>query len=225
LYHRERTGQGQRVETNILNAGMMLASDVVTGDGPLPSRAHCDRLQRGLDPLYRFYETASGWLCVVAATDGEWEALARGLGRPELCDDPRFTNRGARRANRAALEGELEAVFASKAADDWFEVLDPLGVPCEIVVESPAEAGSSGGSAPPWFGDPDALANRWLVTNPHPIWGRLEQPGGLVELSGSASTPPGPPPIIGVHTREVLLELGFDPAEVEAFHAQGVVAW
>lgn len=225
LYHRERTGEGQRVETNILNAGFMLASDVVTGGEAIPPRAHSDRLQRGLDPLYRFYETASGWLCVVAASEGEWQALAQGLGRPELCDDPRFADRAQRRAHAAALAAELEATLASKSAEDWFTALDGLGVPCEIVAVSPLDAASSGGSTPAWFADPDALANRWLVSNPHPVWGRLDQPGGLVDLSGSPAAAPGPPPMIGADTRDILLELGFAPAEVEAFHAQGVVAW
>jgi crotonobetainyl-CoA:carnitine CoA-transferase CaiB-like acyl-CoA transferase len=225
LYHRERTGKGQWVETNILNAGMMLASDVVTGGTGLPDRPHVDRFQYGLDPLYRFYETASGWLCLVVASEPQWEALAGALGRPELRDDPRFADPAGRRVNGPALAVELEATLRSKAAADWFDALDAAGVPCEVVVESPADDASSGGSAPPWFADADAVANRWVVSNGHPVWGRLDQPGGLVDLSGSPPALPGPPPIVGVDTREVLLELGFGGDEVEALRAQGVVAW
>ncbi|HEY3810440.1 MAG TPA: CoA transferase, partial [Acidimicrobiales bacterium] len=137
LYHRERTGGGQQVETNILNAGMVFASDVVTGGEGIPERAHLDRMQTGLDPLYRFYETAAGWLAVVAPADDEWRALTGAVGRPELREDPRFADAAGRHAHAAELSAELEPAFLAKPADDWFAALDDAGVPCEVVLQSP----------------------------------------------------------------------------------------
>jgi crotonobetainyl-CoA:carnitine CoA-transferase CaiB-like acyl-CoA transferase len=225
LYHRERTGEGQQVETNILNAGMMFSSDVVSGAAGLPDRLHLDRLQTGLGPLYRFYETADGWLCVVAPGEPEWRSLAGAIGRPELCDDPRFADAEARTIHGAALATEIGSALRAKPAEDWFAVLDAAGVPCEVVLDSPLDDRSSGGSAPPWFADPDALANGWVLAHDHRVWGRLHQPGGLVELSGTEATRPGPPPIVGAHTAEVLAELGFASTEIERLRAEGIVAW
>lgn len=225
LYHRERTGEGQQVETNILNAGMMFSSDVVSGVEGLPERAHLDRLQTGLGPLYRFYETAEGWLCVVALGEGEWRGLAGAIGRPELVDDPRFADGDARRRHGAALAAEVGSVLRAKPAAEWFSVLDAAGVPCEVVLESPHDDSSSGGSVPPWFADPEASAQGWVIGNDHPVWGRLAQPGGLVTLSETEHRTPGPPPIVGADTAEVLAELGYRPDEIERLRAQGVVAW
>ena len=107
LYQRERTGQGQQVETNILNAGMMFASDVLTGGEGLPDRAHLDRQQTGYGPLHRFYETSEGWLCVVAPGEVEWEALAVAIGRPELLGDSRFADAARGGVHAAELAEEL----------------------------------------------------------------------------------------------------------------------
>jgi crotonobetainyl-CoA:carnitine CoA-transferase CaiB-like acyl-CoA transferase len=228
--HKERTGEGQQVETNILNAGMVFASDSITadagpGDQPLPLRPHLDLLQRGTGPLYRLYETADGWLCVVVPTQDDWERLCTALGRPELVTDERFADVAGREANGAALGELLEAVFATKAAGDWFGVLDAAGVPCEVALESPADERTAGGAAPPWYDDPAAQAAGWVTDYEHPVWGRLEQPGRLFELSETPGRLAGPSPVIGSHTREVLLELGYAPDEIDALRAAGVVAW
>jgi crotonobetainyl-CoA:carnitine CoA-transferase CaiB-like acyl-CoA transferase len=233
LAHRERTGEGQQVETNILNAGMVFASDSITtdpdatepGSAPLPARPHLDLLQRGLGPLCRLYETAEGWLCLVVPSEDDWARLGPALGRPELATDPRFADDEARRAHADELAAELEAVLATKSAADWFGVLDGAGVPCEVAAESPPDAATSGGAAPAWFDDPAARAAGWVTDYEHPIWGRLEQPGRLFELSETPGRLAGAPPVIGAHTREVLLELGYTGDEADALRAAGVVAW
>ena len=61
-YERERTGIGPAVQTNILNAGMLLASDAFLGPPSLARRPHLDRAQTGLGPYYRLYETAEIWI-------------------------------------------------------------------------------------------------------------------------------------------------------------------
>jgi crotonobetainyl-CoA:carnitine CoA-transferase CaiB-like acyl-CoA transferase len=219
------TPGGRRSLEGLVGAAAVVVETFAPGVG--------ERLGIDLGPLYRFYETADGWLCVVAPGEEEWRALAGAVGRPELCDDLRFADPRGRDVNGAALAEELGSALAeelgsalaAKPAAVWFAVLDDAGVPCEVVLDSPPDDRSSGGSVPPWFADPDAVANRWVVSNEHPVWGRLDQPGGLVDLSGFEPRSPGPPPIVGAQTPEILAELGYSHEEIESLRTDGVVAW
>ena len=88
LYHRARTGEAQGVDTSILNAGLLVASmAALKADGAALPRPHLDRMQLGLGPLYRLYETKDGWACIAAVTESHRKALtaATGIG----ADDPR----------------------------------------------------------------------------------------------------------------------------------------
>jgi crotonobetainyl-CoA:carnitine CoA-transferase CaiB-like acyl-CoA transferase len=132
LYHRERTGEGQRIGTSILNACLATSSyTYVTADGRGPERHRLDGPQLGFNARYRLYETSEGWLCLAAVSAAHWEALcdALGLATARVTDDD-------------ALGAQLQAVFRTRPADEWFTLLDGAGVPVEISsprFESPAQ--------------------------------------------------------------------------------------
>jgi crotonobetainyl-CoA:carnitine CoA-transferase CaiB-like acyl-CoA transferase len=205
LRERDRTGTAQWVAADILSGAVFLSSDAFVGPEQLPTRPHLDRLQMGLGPRYRLYETLDGWLCVAAVTDAHWRSLCTAIGRPELVDDPGPTP-----------SSSLEDAFASKSAAEWFEILDARGVPCEVSSESWGTQ---------WFDDPDVIANGWVTSYTHSIWGRLEQPGRFLDFSDTPTRIAGPPPVIGAHTEEILLELGYDSDDVAALRREGAVAW
>ena len=88
LYWRERTGEGQLVDTSIVNGGVHLNTDAWIGpDGSWSERPRTDSRQTGLGPLYRLYPTSDGWLAVACLGQTHWAALAKAV--PDL-DDPRF---------------------------------------------------------------------------------------------------------------------------------------
>ena len=216
LRERDRTGTAQWVAADILSGAVFLASDAFVGPEPLVTRPHLDRDQMGLGPLYRLYRTLAGWLCIAAVRDEHWQSLCSAIGRPELRDDPRFVTASARHAAGATLASALEEAFVGRTAVEWFDALDAHGVPCEVSSETWGER---------WFDDADVIDQGWVTDYRHALWGRFEQPGKFLDLSETPTRIAGPPPVVGAHTREILLELGYGATEVETLRRDGAVAW
>jgi crotonobetainyl-CoA:carnitine CoA-transferase CaiB-like acyl-CoA transferase len=216
LLHRDRTGEGQLVETNILNGGMTVNSDMyLTPSGPI-ARPTLDARQRGTGPLRRLYETADGWLMVSCSTQQQWERLAAQVGPPELLSDERFSTDEGRRVHAEQLGARLEPIFRTRTAKEWWSTLDAAGVPVEV--SDPTYAATM-------FDDEDAADAGWVTAYDTPHLGLFKQIGLLVELSDSPGRVAGPPPLLGQHTAQILGEIGYSPAQVRELKAQGVVTY
>jgi crotonobetainyl-CoA:carnitine CoA-transferase CaiB-like acyl-CoA transferase len=220
LHERRRTRRGQFVDTSIVAACLVNASYAFvtgdgSGDGVEGARPRLDRDQLGLGPLYRLYRAGDdGWLCLAVVTDSHWDALCRALGTDGPGSDPRFSSAVGRRDHADALAELLERLFAKRPAGEWFEALDGAGVPCEI---------SSPTFALDVFDDAELRAKGWTVSYPHPTVGRVDQFGTLVDLSDTPGRIAGPPLVVGERSREILGELGYEPAEIDGLVASGVV--
>lgn len=130
LRHRERTGQGQKVEVNLLSSILSALTNqastfVTTGQVPAPM----GNRHPSIAP-YEVLRTADRPLALAAANDKLFALLADALGHPEWRTDPRFATNTLRVANRDALVAVLESVLRTGTADHWFEVLTSRGVPC-----------------------------------------------------------------------------------------------
>ena len=215
LYHRDRTGEGQFLDTCIVDAGTLVASDaVLLPSNTLSPRPQLDKNQTGYGPLYRLYETQAGWICIVCPGDVEWARLCGVLGLADTATDARFASAAAREEHAAELVAILEPAFRTLDAAEWFRLLDEQGVPCEIAAEDFAET---------WYDDPDVIANAWVVKYQHPSFGTTEQYGRLFSFSEMPEQNLAPPPEIGQHTREILTDLGYDDAGIAALHKAAVV--
>lgn len=130
LHHRDRTGEGQKLETDLLSAalsGLVNQTSAPLTAGVVPGRLGNAHLS--LFP-YEPLPTGDGDLIVIAANDGQFRRLATAIGAPELIDDPRFGSMGERNAHRDELRPLLLARLATRSAQEWFDVLAPAGVPC-----------------------------------------------------------------------------------------------
>jgi len=178
----------------------------VKTDGEALPRTHLDRMQLGLHPLYRLYETADGWMCIAACSEDHWVGLVEALGQAELVEDPRFADAAARSVHAAELATLLEPSFRHRSGRDLFDSLDGRGVPCEI-----ADADFSARV----FDDPEMLARGLVVEQQHPKLGRFDHFGRTISFSETPERIWGPPPVVGQHTREIMSEHGYDPGEIE----------
>jgi crotonobetainyl-CoA:carnitine CoA-transferase CaiB-like acyl-CoA transferase len=129
LRHRDATGRGQHVEVNLLSSaltGLVNHSSAFVAGGVVPYRM--GNAHPSVFP-YEPLPTADNDLIVAAANDGQFRALCRVLGVPEIGDDPRFVRNADRTANREQLRPLLVERLRTRGAAEWFDLLVAAGVP------------------------------------------------------------------------------------------------
>ena len=204
LYHRDRTGEGQAVSTSIVNAGLFHTSYAwIDADGNAADWGHVDADQYGLSTWYRMFRCADDrWIFVAALRPDEQARLLEVMGEaPALVEDP----------DKAAAT--LEVRFAQLDASDWFTMLDGQ-VPVEVVDELFCRD---------LFNDPEARASGLVAETWAGAVGRFEDPGLLVSFSATPGIVQRGPAMCGEHSREILSELGFDGAAIDALAAAGAI--
>jgi crotonobetainyl-CoA:carnitine CoA-transferase CaiB-like acyl-CoA transferase len=130
LRHRDLTGEGQHVKTNLLSSALsslVNQTSAVVAGGVVPKRMGNAHLS--LFP-YEPLPTGDGELIVIAANDHQFRRLCGAIEAPELLADPRFDTMVDRTRNRDELRPLLLAKLAVRGAQEWFDVLSAAGVPC-----------------------------------------------------------------------------------------------
>jgi formyl-CoA transferase len=212
LEHRDRTGEGQLVDTSLLEAAMALtvwesAEYWVTGEAPKAlGSAH------RLAAPYQALRASDGFFTVGANTDRLYEGFCRAIGRPELAKDARFMDRAARVANRVTLVDEIERTTTKEPRAHWLARIGAEGVPCGPI-----------NTYPEALADPHALSREMVVDLVHPGAGEIKALGIPVKLSETPGAVDRPAPLVGQHTTELLRELGYDDDAQRALRAAGVV--
>jgi crotonobetainyl-CoA:carnitine CoA-transferase CaiB-like acyl-CoA transferase len=135
LYHRERTGEGQHVELNLLTSALSGLVNQTGGyalSGEVPTRLGNDH--PSIYP-YAPFPTADGDLVLTIGNDVQFRALCAALDRDALGTDPRFHTNALRSSNRDELRPLLVARLADASAQEWFERLSARGLPCAPVLD------------------------------------------------------------------------------------------
>ncbi len=133
LRHRDATGEGQRVEVNLLSsllAGLVNQGSGYTIAGVVPGRL--GNAHPSISP-YELYPTAEGDLVLAVGNDRQFAALCDVLGKPGLAQDERFASNGDRVAHREGLREALAELLATRPAAEWAASLTEVRVPAGVV--------------------------------------------------------------------------------------------
>ncbi len=133
LRHREHTGEGQRIEVNLLHSLLAALANQASGytvAGAVPHRM--GNAHPSISP-YDLYRAADGELALAGGNDRQFTALCEVLGVPELVSDPRYAANTARVGHRAELRADLERALAARPAQEWVDQLTAARVPAGVV--------------------------------------------------------------------------------------------
>jgi crotonobetainyl-CoA:carnitine CoA-transferase CaiB-like acyl-CoA transferase len=208
LFHRERTGEGQRVEIDLLDVLIDCQcqefSAYLNGGGD-PRRSH---LAHAMSPApYGIYRTSDGFIAVAMA---DLVRLGEILDEPALAD---LADLRAARERRDEAREILQRTLQTRTTGDWMSVLGKHDVWCAPVNDYAAVAA-----------DPQVRHNGTFIEFEHPKAGSVRATATPIKMDQTPARVQRPPPLLGEHTDEVLREAGYSDQELEELHLAGAIA-
>jgi crotonobetainyl-CoA:carnitine CoA-transferase CaiB-like acyl-CoA transferase len=222
LYHREHTGEGQKVEFNLYHTGVwMVGADIMDALMGLPLRRVDPKVSA--NPFYDVYECKDGrWLQLTAADRYAkahdpvgakfWQSFCRVLDRPDLANDPRFATTDMRQQHSDVLTPMINEAFKTRTYAEWEVRLRDENLMYGPIL-SPEQV----------IEDPQALANDFFEEVDQPGVGTfrtINSPNKFVQNPASIkSTTPG----LGEQTDEILGELGYNTSGINELREAKVI--
>ena len=212
LLEREASGEGQWVQSNLLQAAIQLLDFQAARyamSGEVPQQVGNDH---PTSMPTSAYTTADGHMNVAATGTKMWRRVCEAIGRPELFEHPDFRTAEARAQNRKSLNAELNKGFATKKSAEWVDILNATGVPCGPIYRMDQV-----------FADPQVKHLQAAAQIEHRRLGRIRLINQPVKLSRTPAKLAAATPERGEHTEEILREAGYSEAAISGFKAQKVV--
>jgi crotonobetainyl-CoA:carnitine CoA-transferase CaiB-like acyl-CoA transferase len=209
LHHRERTGRGQAVETNMLEGQLNMLNLFFVDywlNGLVPQRMGTGN-RMGLPN--QAFPAKDGWVCIVAPTDRIWSKCCEALGVAALAKDPRFATLAERYGHRDELVAAVSEATSGLSISECLARLMAAGVPC-APVNTIAEVAI----------DPQVQALQSIVEMPVTGLGPVKLVRSPLHLSLTPVSERVPPPVLGEHTDEILSRAGFSASEIAQLRSE-----
>ncbi|WP_136247082.1 CaiB/BaiF CoA transferase family protein [Halomonas borealis] len=212
LVRRERSGQGDIVETALTNGliGMMgyLAAEYFA-TGEVPTRTGNDHPM--LYP-YGLFQASDGEVAIAPSNDTMVERFLGALDMLSLLDDERFADNRRRMTHREALREILDRAIARRSVAEWIEHFNAAGVPCGRVHDLRET-----------FDDPQVRDQQMAMELDQGAHGKVPTTGFPVKMRDAPAAIHHPVPGLGEHTEDILAELGLVDAEYGDLREKGII--
>lgn len=199
------TGQGQRVESSLMNSMISLLAYLSAeyfATGKAPSRAGNDH------PVvcpYGLFHAADGNVAIAPSNDFIARRLFDAIGLTHILDDPDFATNDARLRNRARMNALVNQKIGQRPVNDWIIYLNEVGVPSGRVMDL-SEV----------FSDPQVLSQEMMLDVNHPGAGTIRMTGFPVKMSHTPARLRLPAPTLGADNEAVFQELGYSAERIAA---------
>ncbi|MHA1569434.1 MAG: CaiB/BaiF CoA transferase family protein, partial [Alphaproteobacteria bacterium] len=210
LLARARGGEGQHVRLAMLDAVLAFLWPSDMGGQTFVDRPVS--AQRAASFIDLIYQTKDGFMSVAVMGNREWAALAQALERPEWLEDERFKTPALRDSNIDDRLTMIQEVLATRATDEWIELLEPAGVPCAPVL-----------TRNDLLEHPQVTANGIIVETEHDHAGRLRQTRAAARFEKTPAEIRFGAPLLGEHTDDILAEIGLSRADIDGLRGAEIV--
>jgi len=212
LFVRERTGMGQHITTSLLQSVMHMqtveTSDYLI-DGILKTKT--GRGLGGFMPAGA-YRAKDGDVITIYGSGGQWPIFCKLLGIEHLEKDPRFATDEKRVEHREELYPILDEAFSKKTRAEWQRLFKEAKMRCDPSLNYQE-----------LFSHPQIEANKMVIDVEHPTRGKIKNLAPPVKFKKTVAVPSRSAPLLGQHTREILLELGYSAGDIAELEQQGVI--
>ena len=194
LLSREKTGKGQHLDLSLLDVQISLLTYMATmqtlsGVNPEPiGNAHFVHVP------YNSFTTKNGFVVIAVITDAFWKELLNIVDVDNLRKEE-FQSSTGRLQNQKFIESELNKKLSTETSEHWINALNSAKVPC-APINSFSQA----------LSDEQVIHRNMVVEVEHPDGGKVKMPGNPIKLSYTDEDSFSPPPHLGQHTKETLIE-------------------
>ena len=213
LLSREKTGKGQHLDLSLLDVQISLLTYMATmqtlsGVNPEPiGNAHFVHVP------YNSFTTKDGFVVIAVITDAFWQGLLNIVDVDNLRKEE-FKSSTGRLKNQKFIESELNKKLSTETSEHWINALNSAKVPC-APINSFSQA----------LSDEQVIHRNMVVEVEHPDGGKVKMPGNPIKLSYTDEDSFSPPPHLGQHTKETLIEwCNYSESEINELIKKKVIA-
>jgi crotonobetainyl-CoA:carnitine CoA-transferase CaiB-like acyl-CoA transferase len=212
LVHRNKTGEGQKVDTSLFEAGIVhtywqSAIAGATGESPGPlGSAH------PLTAPYQAFKTKDKWITVGASNQNTWLMLLKAIDRMDLQENEMFSSNFNRKENIKQLVEILNSELVKKTSKEWLKIFDDNGLPCGPI-----------NSINEMFVDPQTIEREMIIDVDNKKAGKSKAIGMPIKFSKSKTEKSKGAPNLGEHTKEIMKIFDYNDKQIDDFYNRKII--
>jgi len=214
LYHRQKTGEGQAIETALLRTALQYSSMYLSvwETAGLPHE-RAGNQPFGIGPSNTFQAKDGRWVYISMLGNRMWRRFCRFIGREDLATDPRLQNDWDRWLNRDITYPVVTEWVASQTAQEVFDAAQKIPIPCGICYDITEVAD-----------DPHIKETGMLTEVPGPEGQKFVVTNPPLKMSATPPKIERPSPGKGEHNKEIYCGLlGYSPEDLDRLEKEGVI--